>query len=358
MPDSLADFIRSLKTNPTIQTFDEAHTKQGIVLPLLSKLGWDPFNTEEVVPEYEVSGKRVDYALCPRSASKVFIEVKKPAEQLEDHQEQLLDYAFKEGTKLAVLTNGRAWWFYLPLTEGSWEQRKFYSVDIIDQEPDDVAARLKSFISKQEIESGGAVENAKAVLQDKQNLNTIRATFLQAWNKIIAEPDDLLVELISDTTERLCGHKAADDLVAKFLNENSSKLLFSKGESRTSSNVTPKFAKPIAESAFRGFTGSTPQAFDFKGETFKVSSWIELLMTLTAKLATTHGADFRRVLSLKGRKRPYFSEKSEVLRIPKNVNGTEIFVESNLSANSIVRLCKDLLFLFGHTDSELTIHSR
>jgi len=357
MPDSLAEFIQNLKTNRTIQTYDEAHTKQGIVLPLLSKLGWDPFNTEEVVPEYEIKGKRVDYALCLGSASKVFIEVKKPSEQIEDHQEQLLDYAFKQGVKLAVLTNGRGWWFYLPLTEGSWEQRKFYSVDIFDQEPDDVAARLKSFISREHIESGKAIENAQAVLQDRQNLKTIKDTLLQAWNRIISEQDDSLVELISDTTERLCGHKAPDDTVAKFLNENSEKLLFAKNESSTFSRVFPKSAKPPAEPAPKGFTGSTPQYFVFKGTTHKVSSWIEVLMKLTAELATRHRDDFHRILSLRGRKRPYFSEKSEVLRIPRKVSGTEIFAESNLSANSIVRLCKDLVLVFGHTDSDLRIHS-
>ena len=37
---------------------------------------------------------------------KVFLEVKKIGEDLESYQGQLLMYAFEEGVKLAVLTNG------------------------------------------------------------------------------------------------------------------------------------------------------------------------------------------------------------------------------------------------------------
>ncbi len=61
---------------------------------MLTLLGWNQFNIDEVTPEYSVSGKRVDYALRHNGSNKVFIEVKKAGEDLEKHQEQVLISAF------------------------------------------------------------------------------------------------------------------------------------------------------------------------------------------------------------------------------------------------------------------------
>jgi predicted type IV restriction endonuclease len=49
-------FIRELKTSRKMLSFDEASTKQAVVLRLLSLLGWDIFDVEEVAPDY--SGRR------------------------------------------------------------------------------------------------------------------------------------------------------------------------------------------------------------------------------------------------------------------------------------------------------------
>ncbi len=45
-------FIRELKTSRKMLLFDEAATKQAVVLRLLSLLGWDIFDVEEVAPDY------------------------------------------------------------------------------------------------------------------------------------------------------------------------------------------------------------------------------------------------------------------------------------------------------------------
>ncbi|MBP0633711.1 MULTISPECIES: hypothetical protein [unclassified Cupriavidus] len=42
---------------------NEAAVSQGIVLRLLSTLGWVPYDTDIVWPEYSLGGQRVDYAL-------------------------------------------------------------------------------------------------------------------------------------------------------------------------------------------------------------------------------------------------------------------------------------------------------
>jgi hypothetical protein len=46
--------------------------------------------------------QRVDFSLILNGKSKVFIEVKRVGEELDHHQEQLLNYAFKEGFELSM----------------------------------------------------------------------------------------------------------------------------------------------------------------------------------------------------------------------------------------------------------------
>ena len=120
MNSELAAAIQEIRGNRALVSIDEACTKAGVVLRLLSTLGWNPFNVEEVKPEFTLGAKRVDYSLRIANTNKVFFEVKRIGENLEPHQEQLLGYSFQQGVRLAVLTNGATWWFYLPLNEGAW----------------------------------------------------------------------------------------------------------------------------------------------------------------------------------------------------------------------------------------------
>ena len=101
--------VEQIKNAASFSSMDESATKQGVVLRLLSIAGWDTFDISQVVPEYTVGTKRVDYALRPGTPNAVFIEVKRPGENLERQQQQLLEYCFQEGVNLAVLTDGRTW---------------------------------------------------------------------------------------------------------------------------------------------------------------------------------------------------------------------------------------------------------
>ena len=140
MVNNLVKIIGNLSNNISdITLWDEASIKQSVILHILSVLGWNTFNNDEVKPEYTVKSKRVDYSLRINNENKIFIEAKRPNQKLDAHQEQLLGYSFMEGVKLAVLTNGLTWWFYLPLNEGNWENRRFYTADLLEQDPQTIA---------------------------------------------------------------------------------------------------------------------------------------------------------------------------------------------------------------------------
>jgi len=188
--------INQLKSDKRLILFDEASTKQAVILRILSLIGWDTFNIDEVNPEYSIAGKRVDFSLRHSNVNKAFIEVKKIGEDLEKHQEQLLNYSFQEGVKLSILTNGITWWFYLPLHKGSWEQRKFYTIEIYDQNAEEIVGRFIDYLAKENIISGKAITNAEAIYKSRQKNSLIKETIPKAWSKLISKPDELLYDFL------------------------------------------------------------------------------------------------------------------------------------------------------------------
>lgn len=357
MIEQLTTFIENLRGDRRIVSFDEAATKQAIVLRLLSILGWDTFNIDEVTPEYSVGGQRIDYSLRADGINKVFIEVKKIGEELENHQEQLLNYSFQEGIKLAVLTNGITWWFYLPLHEGSWEQRRFYTIDIIQQQTEEIVSKFTDFLFKTNIISGQVIKNAEVVYKSHRKQTILKDTLPKAWNKIISDADEVLVELISETTEKLCGYKPNPEMIEQFMSKNKDQLLITvvpptRPTTPTIQKITHK-TTPIVMS----YTSKSISVFYFKGTKYEVRSWRDMLIRLANLIYASHSIDFEKVVTLKGRKRPYFTHNANELRAPQKISNTNIFVETNLSANSIVKICFDFLAIFGYSQRDFRIEA-
>lgn len=219
MNEKLSALFNRVKADSNLLTVSEAQTSQGIVLPILNNLGWDVFDTTEVTPEYSVGGRRVDFALRIQSINKVFLEIKKTSENLENHQEQLVYYAFQQGVKLAILTNGITWQFYLPLEEGNWEQRRFFTIDLMEQSVDDAIEKFEGLLSRTNVDSGNAYQTAKSLYEGRQKNKIIKENLPKAWQKLISEPDEMLVELLNETLEKISGYKAENGQITEFLQQ-------------------------------------------------------------------------------------------------------------------------------------------
>lgn len=183
MLEIIKDFIGNIKSNPSIVTFDEAATKQAIILPLLQRLGWNTDNIDEVIPEYPIESKKVDYSLNV-NGTHIFLEVKRIGVDLERFEKQLLEYSFLRGVEFAILTSGTAWWFYLPMKMGDWQTRRFDMIDLIQQESMYVAQKFVDLLSKDNVQTARALQNAEAIYSAK----TIAEALPLAWNKLIASP--------------------------------------------------------------------------------------------------------------------------------------------------------------------------
>lgn len=220
MNENFAALINQIKANQNFFAVDEANTKNSAIAPILNILGWNVFDITEVRLEYPVENRKIDYSLRLQEQNKVFLEAKKASEaDLERHQNQLLDYSFREGVELAILTNGITWWFYLPLERIPWEQRKFFTIDLNEQSIEDCIEKFQSLLSKMNVGNGTAYQNAKMLFESRQKNKIIKENLPKAWQKLVSEPDEMLVELLNETLEKICGYKAEDNQVAEFLNQ-------------------------------------------------------------------------------------------------------------------------------------------
>jgi hypothetical protein len=414
MNSQIAAFIEELKANQKLATFDEASMKQAVILRLLSFLGWDIFNVEEVYPDYSLNSQSLDYALRIRNANKVFIEVKAPNEKLDNHQKKLLSLNFLQTADMAILTNGVSWWFYLCAGDGNPEQKRFFAADLLKQNANAIVSRFIDFLGHQNVASGEFLKAAQAYFHSQKQRIAADAVPV-AWNKIISEPNKIFVELLSETTEKLCGYKADSKLVEKFLQKNlkqclirdvvsAGDLLAAKALARPSSEDRPielanEIVTPPKGSASdvssppkgtasdvspqpkgtasdvspqpKGNASDVPskqkgnasdvyrdkqiKSFSFNGQTYHVSTWVEMLATLCNHFASLHRKDFEKVLWISPNQKRLFSRYSDQLRLPEQIDQTDIFVETKLTSEEIVRAAKALLTEFGHDKNDLII---
>ena len=360
MKDRLEAAIDEIRSNRSIIISDEASIKSGVVLRLLSLLEWNPFDVNEVKPEYTVESKRVDFSLRINDINKVFIEVKRPNENLESHQEQLLGYSFREGVKLAILTNGITWWFYLPLNEGSWEQRRFFTADFLEQEQTAISGRLIELISKQNVASGNALKSAEHLYRGRQKRNILRDALPKAWQKILNDPDDLLVELLVETTEKLSGFRPEIKDVEKFIiNIQNSAIVGQENFITKTKRITQPINTSKPKSYSQGsYINKRIISFQLFEKVYRPKTWKELLVIVSEEMYRRHSAEFSRCLSLRGSRMSYFGQKPNELSQPKQIAGSNFFVETKLNANSIVKRSRDLIGLFGYKETDLQVSAQ
>ena len=376
MEKKIVSFINDLKSNKKLAAFDEAATKQAVVLRLLSFLGWDIFDVEQVYPDYSANSSNVSYALRIKNSNKVFIEVKRVHSKLDNHQKTLVNLASREGVNLAVLTNGTIWWFYLISANGSWQRKWFYSIDLIKQKPDAFVPNLMDLLSKTKVAKGQSLKAAKSLFQRKRQ--KLAANFLpEAWNQIISQPNKIFVELLSEQTEKLCRYKVDTKSIQKFLDKHKDKWLVKNvvgtGAAPPSatmatdildldeelSSVKPTvFRKKDPVEISQSFADLSIRSFRFNGNNYPVRAWDEVLPTLCDYFAATHTKDFEKVLWISDDQKTCFSRYSDQLRIPEKIKQTDIFVETKMTPDEVVKTAEKLLDEFGYDRNDLSIDAQ
>jgi len=219
MKETLKDIRKKLADNVYK---NEEHVRLSLVARIIKELGWDLWNPIEVNSEFAVipaeDQSRVDLALFLHPyVPSVFLEIKavgKLEGNISQLERQLRDYNRNNTALFSIITDGRKWRFYYSQTGGEFPQKCFKSLDIIEDDIDDLEISFKGFLSKSEISNGNAKRDAESYLQLNQKQRAMENALPKA-RRLVAEPPypslpDALVQLVAEDRFSITVEEAAN----------------------------------------------------------------------------------------------------------------------------------------------------
>ena len=172
----------------------EEATKHALVLPFLQAMGYDPFNPEEIIPEYTAdfglkSGEKVDYAIMHHGIPSILIECKKVDEHLDvGKASQLARYFHASEARIGILTDGVKYLFFTDLEQDNrMDQTPFLQVDL--SEPETINYRNLRHFAKATFD----VEQACEAAANLKYIDGMQKFLEQAY----AEPQDEFVRMMT-----------------------------------------------------------------------------------------------------------------------------------------------------------------
>ena len=201
------------------QVRSEAGVRQSILNPLLRRLGWNTGDPSVVGREYVVSsGKshyQLDYALFDRAGRVVFVvEAKAPGKVDDAATNQLFGYATSTETHLGLTTDGRSWFFYLPLGAGTAQERLVRSIDLTTVGPGEASRVLERYLARGRVLSGLAL---RAATEDRDRF-ALQRVVQSGWASLVAGPNDKLVKTIATSARAVATRKGLRTPAVRALN--------------------------------------------------------------------------------------------------------------------------------------------
>ncbi len=151
--ENIDAYVRRVKELADHVRGNEQATKQSLIGPFFTMLGYDLTDPRECVPEYradfgkERSAKPIDWAFQNNAGFAFFVEAKEVGKKLGGYDEQLADYFAKEpNVRLGVLTNGAQWRFFTDVVNTNvMDKEPFATWDLMTEEtpPIDVITLLQ-----------------------------------------------------------------------------------------------------------------------------------------------------------------------------------------------------------------------
>ena len=356
------DRIRSLPVPP-----NEESTKVQAVLPTLTALGWNQADPNRVQLEFDAGDKnkkrRIDIALIGKPHVVAFIEVKAPGKKLDDHLDQVLEYAFRVGVDICALTDGLQWWFYLPREKGPPESRRFEVLDIKSDPTERVAASFERYLLREELLDHRAERRAKEALRGLRDFEKVRKRTPEVWREMLKVPDSELIELVTRRVHEETGLQPVPELIISVL----------RGDPVPAGTVFPVSPPPgpVDQPPPKGDAksladdgqskkkarspGKSPKGFRLWGMRQDATTHRAVLLGVAHALYERHRGEFHKALELRGRKLPWISADPKELRAASRIKGSSYFIDVHLSAKAIERRCRRLLVVFGHNSEDLEI---
>ena len=119
--------------------------------------------------------------------------------------------------------------------------------------------------------------------------------------------------------------------------------------------VLPVVSLKPPEKRTQSYADTELKSFSFNGSTYQVRAWDDMLTTLCDYFASHHAKDFEKVLWLSNDRKTYFSRYKDQLNIPEKIKGTDIYVETKLKADEIVKTTDMLILEFSYDPEDLVL---
>jgi hypothetical protein len=350
---------------------NEEHVRLSLVSRVLQKLCWNIWDPAEVNTEFASNPSedktRIDIALfINRNEPAAFIEIK-PVGRLEnglaDAERQLRDYNRNNTATFSILTDGDQWRFYYPQSGGEFSKKLFKVIKILEGNLEDAQLYFEAFLLKGEVQSGRAKQEAEKYLNLSQKQRAMEDSLPEARRMVEQSPYPSLPEALCGLVEKR-GFDITRNEAGRFISESGTRPQDAQEKSSTRRDSSDdddyeETERPIGISMLDSeYTNTVPSKFVLLGKQYPVSSWHEMLMKVSGIMYKEHSSEFQKACQqVKGRGN-YFSTRADDLRKPEKISGSNYFVETNMSADQIVKTCEKLIGVFGYRAGQLKIEKR
>ena len=293
----------------------EAEISQGVVKRVLHELDWPVFDVQVVAPEFKIGPRKADYALChPPGKPSVLVEVKDLGKADGKGEKQLFEYCFHQGVPIAVLTDGRTWSFFYPAGQGSYEERRFARIDLVEEDSRHSATTLARYLGVGDVRSGDARKRAERDYEAARFQNEAASKFASVWRKLLAGPEPLLLDLFSEEVENATRVRPDPERAAAFIRDPARIAGVPMGKpKRTPPKKEREVAPPPVPAPMTTDAAGAP-SFTFQGQTETFTNGAEVFGAVFSKLASKDPEFCRRYSEQhSGRVRKYVARSRDQL---------------------------------------------
>ncbi|MCY0908771.1 MAG: type I restriction endonuclease [Sulfobacillus thermotolerans] len=331
-----------IKQYRQIYQTNEMAVRDQLINPMLRVLGWNPEDPEQVVPHLRLDEGIPDYALMVESTPMLFLEAKNLNEDVGNYKwiNQLMKYAFEQGTQYGVLTNGVVWLLAISFKQGTRStDRIIWTADLENETPNSLLRKLSMLHRTHISELDSLVQKAQLVEE--------------VWTSILADPKQFGLAISPVVQDMLRDAYPEFDFSLEELQD----YLTEKVEELLQNSID----EPTPEQDDLLVKESDLRTISISGKTYSIKHVYDILL-LTAEWLIKQGKLRKTDVPIKlGSKRYLIAERpvhpynNNSFRNPKKLSNG-LYIESAHSRVATINQAKSLLQHFGYPPEILTIH--
>jgi len=363
----IVEDIRILLKDGTFK--DEQHVRFSLVGRLCQALGWNIWNPDEFHTEFKVKRLpqqnitkdvtgRVDIALfIPEKTSEgaeVFIEVKTPGKldsSLISGETQLHLYNAYHKSAISILTDGIKWRFYLPSAGGEFEDKLFNEINILDDDPDDIAQTFEMILRKDNYRKKAlnTAENMRDELVRIKLIGNVKTEAIAMHEKTDLSPYMFAQQLIKKN------HKLDIDIedIQRLWDRKQSgikKAVIIDASVNPNPSNHSELLRENSQPEYKDYTGTKPIRLCVLGIWHQVNSWRDVKRI-------TYNALLSNLINAKISKWYGVSQDKGIYSNPISLD-QEFYTEGCLKTHNVIKHCMKALVVSGlKPDNDWTVQA-